>query len=297
MDRMHEIFAMWYIKVAFGVLLTLFAPIQISIIIIAFMIFLDTTTGVACALKQKRFNSKSLRKNLKKVAVYATCLLTIRLVEVGTLASMDTIILSQIMAGFLIGTEAISILENLTILGLPIPTGFINILFKQLPIGALEELISKNQQEKKELGDIEDILYFQIPTIKSGNMRKLLEIKIETWLKVAKDIISYLNELQRPDNELIYYKVSSIIDRGFKDMYEDWAEERIPEECIEGFNKWHESRIQTWLKDVKEICFRIIPIDRKKDELIKKVTILLYKTILDAQKGENEMFYGECEKK
>lgn len=297
MNRIHEIFAMWYIKVVFGALLTLFAPIQTSIIITAIMILLDTITGVSCALKQKRFNSKTLRKNLKKVVIYATCILTIRLVEVGTLASMNTTVLSQVMAGFLIITEATSIIENLTLLGLPIPVSFINILFKQLRIGALEELISKSQQEKKELSDIEDILYFQIPTIKSESMRKLLEIKVGNCLEIAKDIISYLNELQKPDNELIYYKVSSIIDRGFKEMHEDWVEEGISDECIENFSMWHDSRIQIWLKDIKEICFRIMPVDKKKDELIKKLTILLYKTILDVQKGENEIICRECENK
>ena len=149
-------------------------------------------------------------------------------------------------------------------------------------------MINKNQKERKDIGDIEDILYYQVPIIKSDNMRKLLAIKFEIWIRVAKEIIIYLESIKNPDNDLIYYKVLSIIQVGLRDMYSHWNEEGIPEICIKNFNKWHEPRINGWMIDVKEICYRISTPKKKKDELMKKLTILLYKTVIDTQKGEME---------
>lgn len=293
MSRVQDILSIWYIKAIFGFFLSLFAPIQTSVIITFIMILLDTITGIATAIKRKRFNSKHLKKGFKKVVIYSACLLTIRLVEVGVLGNMASKVISQIMAGFLIVTEATSILENLKVLGLPLPITFLNLLFKQ----PLEEIVLRNQKERRELGDIEDILYFLVPTIKADNMRKLMQIKVESSLGIAKDIIAYLDGLEKSDNELIYYKVSSIIEKGFKEMHENWVEEGIPQECIKNFSKWRDSRIQNWMKDVKEICYRIIPADKKKDELLKKLTILLYNTISDVQKGESEIACKGCENK
>lgn len=286
---LQDMFQLWNVKIFLGVILTLFAPVQTSIIIVFIMILLDAITGIWCAMKSKRFNSRTLKKNLKKVVIYSACILTIRLVEVGALTGFETTILTQFMAGFLIITEAISILENLTILGLPIPMGYINVLFKQIRMDALEEIIRESQKEIKGLEDIEDIIYYQVPTIKSENKRKLLKIKFEAWLQVAKEIINYFDRIQDVDNDLIYYKVISIIQVGMDEMQRNWEEGNIPAECVRNFNNWHSFRLHYWLADVKDICYRITSPNKKKDELIKKITILIYQTVLDVQKSESEI--------
>lgn len=289
MNFLEEFYKLWYIKMGFGLILTIIAPVQTSVIIIFIMIILDTITGVACAIKAKRFNSRALRRNIKKVIIYGGSIITVRLVEIGVLQNMDTILFTQIMAGFLIVTEAISVLENLTILGLPLPIDFFNILFKYIRIGGFEDAIVKSQKEKSELKDIEDIIYFQLPTINSNYMKKLLEIKFEIWLQISKDIISYFNNLENPDNDLIYYKILSFVDIGNKEIYKNWDEEEIPILCIDMYKKSYLKRMEEWSISSKEICYKDIPFIKKKEELIKKITILLYQTIIDAQKNEKEI--------
>ena len=283
MESLLKMLELWYYKAVLGTMLILFAPVEVSILTIFVMILLDTITGMACALKMKRFNSRTFKKNFKKLLIYCTCILTIRLVEIGALSKFNIIFLTQFTAGFLIITEAISIFENLVILGLPIPDNFLNILFKQFRIRILDEVLYKNKNP--EMHEIEDILYFQISSIKSGNLRKLLQITFEQYIDIGNKIIGYFNSIKKSDNELIYYKVLSIIKFGFEETENSWREENVPKEVIAKYNEKVKSKTDEWLIEVKEICYRIISPNKKKDELIKKLTILIYRIVFEVQKN------------
>ncbi len=280
---MDKVLSLWHLKVALSIMLSLFAPVQLSIVIVYGMVFLDTITGITCAIIMKRFNSRICRKIFKKLLVYSTCILTIRLVEIGALSSFNTSAFTQFTAGFLIITEAISILENLSVLGLPIPKNFVNILFKQIRIGGLENFIIYNKNS--ELTEIEDILNFQISGIKNNNIRKLLQISFEQYIEIGNQIIKYFNNIKKHDNDLIYYKVLSIIQIGFEEISNNWNEENIPEEVINGFKEKIRPIVDEWINEVKEICYRLISVSKKKEELIKKLTVLVYRIVISAQKN------------
>lgn len=280
---MDKILNVWYLKIALSIMLSLFTPVQVFIFVMFFMVFLDTITGTVCAIKMKRFNSRAFRKNFKKIMIYSTCIITIRLVEIGALSNLNTTALTQITAGFLILTEAISIIENLSILGLPVPNNFLNILFKQIRTGIFGEISLK--KKNTELTEIEDILYYQIPGIKNSNIRKLLQISFEQYIEIGNQIIKYLNTIKKSDNDLIYYKVLSIIQIGFEEINDNFKEENIKTETINEFREKIYPKVVEWLDEVKEICYRLTTPNKKKDELIKKFTILAYRVIIEAQKN------------
>ncbi len=117
-------------------------------------------------------------------------------------------------------------------------------------------------------------------------MRRLLEIKFEVWKNVVIHIDEGLND-KTTGNEVIYYKTMALIENGFKDMEERWIEE-IPQECIDAFKSWHQDRVNQWLNKVREICYSDKSWQDKKKQIIESIIVILYQTIVDAQKGMNE---------
>jgi len=104
-----------------------FGSIELPFVILMILIIIDTATGISRAIKYDRFSSRGFRKLIKKIVLYSTCIVTVRLLEIGVLSLIKTSLLSQITVAFLIITEAISILENLTLLGTPIPAKLIKL--------------------------------------------------------------------------------------------------------------------------------------------------------------------------
>jgi len=86
------------------------------------LILIDTVTGIIIAAKNKEISSKGFFRSPKKCLVYFTMLIVSRLVD----KSLPLKIASPIMDAFLVTTEAVSILENLSKLGYPVPTFLVN---------------------------------------------------------------------------------------------------------------------------------------------------------------------------
>ena len=85
--------------------------------ILASLIFFDTLTGFLAAIKHKNLGSKPFFKFSSKLVCYFSFLVLSRLVH-KVVPSINAPI---IVDGFLTMTEAISILENLSLLGFPVP--------------------------------------------------------------------------------------------------------------------------------------------------------------------------------
>lgn len=86
------------------------------------LILIDTVTGVIIASKNKEVSSRGFFRSPTKCLVYFTMLMVSRLVD----KSLPLKVASPIMDAFLVTTEAVSILENLSKLGYPVPTFLVN---------------------------------------------------------------------------------------------------------------------------------------------------------------------------
>lgn len=289
MDNFKSILELWYIKTIIGGLITIFAPINISFIILVILIIIDTCTGMAQALKFKRFSSSSLRKAVNKIITYGVCIITTRLLEVGILYFFETTLISQLTIGFLIITEAVSTLENLVLIGVPIPKNFVNIIFDNIKILGLKEAFKQSIDEYSEIREIDEIINYQVPTIKNEAVRKLIELNFDSWSRVITFIKRNIDEKRIISDEILYYKVISFIETSAKDMRQKWEDYGISKDCIDKFNKWYELKQKPFLQNVKDICYSQKGLEGKKQDLIDKIMILLYQTILDANKSEAEL--------
>jgi len=267
-----------------GIVKGYFGNIDISYIILFILITIDTLTGLFSAIKYSKFTSRGLLKFIKKVITYSTAILTVRLLELGIVSIIKTSILSEIVITFLEITETVSILENLTMLGVPLPPNLVKILLNHLKLPGLEKIFQIGINKERNISEIEDIMRYQIPTLNNEHVRKLLEIKFEIWKSIVIQINNSFSDNNTKSNEHMYYKVLALIESGYKEMGDRWKDGGISQECIELFKKERQPKIDKWLREVKVICFSQEELTVKKQKLVDSIIIILYKTILDAHR-------------
>lgn len=285
MDEVYKIIDAWYLKLATGVIATMLAPFKVSFFILCVMIFIDTISGSVYAAKIKKFSSRGMRKALKKVLVYYICILVVRLMEIGIASILETDILTIVMISFLIITETASVLENLTLLGAPLPGKLTNFIIEQIKSPAVKDLFSAGINKKEYIGEILEMTQFHLPNLQDDNIRKMLDIKFQEWAQFV-NIIDYQFNSSLDSKEILYYRVSNLIDVTFERINEKWKHEDIPDNCINAFSIWHAPTVKRWMKDIKAVCYSDDDQEKKKTQIIEKVIILLYQTLTDVRKFE-----------
>lgn len=293
MEKFTGMSEAWYEKLIVSFLLGIFAPFRVSLVVLFVLILIDTITGVAYVLKIKSFSSKGFRKGVIKMITYFTSILVVRLCEIGISDLVSTTYLTKIMTSYLVVTETLSILENLARLGAPLPAGLMKFIMKQLDGNRLK-MLGGNGSGEAYVKDLQDIINYQIPNIKSPIMRKILDIKYNEWGLLINLIDTNLDENKYASNELLYYKVKSLSDSTRARIRERWKEEEIPSACINCYGKWIKHRLDEWEDTMWAICKSEVPMEEKKKLLIDKAIISLYKSIVDIQKGDNSFCGQEC---
>ena len=90
------------------------------------LVVIDLITGVAKSMKNEHPSSRGFFRSAIKLCVYFMMILTAKLVD----KHLPYPFASSIMNSFLVVTEGISILENIYLLGYPVPT----VLVKKLKV-------------------------------------------------------------------------------------------------------------------------------------------------------------------
>ncbi|MGE5329772.1 MAG: phage holin family protein [Deltaproteobacteria bacterium] len=288
MNFLKDIGNFWQVKVLTGLFITLFSPVQFSFFVLIILIVIDTLTGTAQACKFKRFSSNGLRKAVNKIVMYSISIITARLLEMGILYFFETFLISQFIIGFLIFTEVISVIENLVLLGVPIPKNFISVLLQNIKMLGLENVIRQSIDDYSESKEIEEIINYQLPAIRNQQMRKLIEIEFEGWSKVILFIKRSVEDEREASDDMVYYKTMAYIETVKKECDEKRKDMNLSKNCIEEFDKWHIQRKELFLQNIKNICYAIKEIKDKKKELVDRIMILIYQTVLDAHKSESQ---------
>lgn len=290
---MHELIRLedvWYVKVIFAVLTTLFSPFEISLAVLCSMIVIDTIAGSIYAFKIKKFNSRGFRKGLSKILIYFLCIMVVRLLEIGITPIFSTTHITEFITGYLTLTECFSILENLTLLGAPLPPGIAKIIINNIKSDAFKNVVYQGADRKNYKEEMLDMINYSIPNIKGEKMKSVLEVKLNEWIKFI-DILD--REMFKADNyskDLLLCKILVLIEATANKTCEGWDIEVMPDNYHEGLMKMHKPRVDEYMMQIKTICDSDETIDKKKNEIIEKTIILLYKTMTDIQKLESDNY-------
>jgi toxin secretion/phage lysis holin len=281
-----KIFNMWQIKLIMGSIFTIFAPFKVTLWVLLTFIIIDTITGCCNAIRTRKFSSKRFQKGVRKVVTYSTTIIVVRLLEIGIAPLIETTLITRLIATFLVLTEAISILENLTLCGVPLPPEVLRLILGSLNFQEFYEIFGKGFDKQKYIMEIDEIIQYQVPIVKSMCTQKLLAVKFEEW-KNAVNVIDEQLTVNPPDsNELLFYRISSLINSTNNMINDKWVEEGISKECIDNFNRYHSKRVEDWINDIEIICYKSDSIDYKRKAIIEKTITILYQTVIDVQKGE-----------
>ncbi|HEY8889239.1 MAG TPA: phage holin family protein [Clostridium sp.] len=286
MDKNDTLLKLYGIFGMLGFFTQIFMGMETSYIILLVLIILDTFTGVAASIKYKRFSSTGLRKCIRKIITYAVSVITVRLLELILNPIVTTTMLSKIIIIFLAITESVSILGNLTLLGVPFPTNFLPLLIKTLKIPLLKNMLEESRDKEKELSDIQYIINSQITNLEDIYMKIFLKIRYDACKSII-DQIMLIDETNDNINnsDILYCKVITFVELALKKSNKLYAEDTIPTNYIESFSKNDNNTIFELLANLKIICYSNKNIKEKKDQIIDVIIILLYQTIIDSQKS------------
>lgn len=273
-------------KLLISAIISVFSPFKVELIILCVMILIDTITGGAYALRTKKFCSNGLRRGFKKIVFYSLCIVVIRLLEIGIASLVSTNLLTNIVIGFLITTESISALENLTLLGVPLPSGLTTFIIGQIKSPPLKELVLSGLSKHEYIDEIKDMLDFNLPNIKDDSYKRLLEIKFNEWAQLVNYIDNEFLNIYTENKEILFFRISTLINATITRIQDKWRTENIPTEYIDSFNDWHTPNVTKWIAGVKQICTGDDEMEKKKTQIIEKLIVALYRTITDIKKAE-----------
>ncbi|QCX34187.1 phage holin family protein [Caloramator sp. E03] len=286
MEYVLRVFEMWKIKLIIGSFIMIFSPFKVSIVILFVLIIIDTITACSYAIRIRKFTSRRFQKAVKKIVVYFTTVFVVRLLEVGVATLIQTNIATRLILSFLILTEAISILENLTLLGLPIPNVVLKLMLGSLNLDKFDDIFGKEFTNKTYNKEIDDIIQYQLAFINDETMRKLLKIEFEEWKNVLNLIDVQITDYNSENQDLLFYRISSLIDVTKKSMLDKWTDEDIKQDIINKYKNCHDKIIQTLIETIKMICYSNESIEKKKKIITENIMTFLYKIITDVQKEE-----------
>lgn len=284
MNRTMYIIEVFCLSGVVGVMFRLLGNIELPYIILLMLVVLDTVTGVAVALKHRRFSSEGLGKLIKKVITYTVSIITIRLLEIGILPFVETTWLSQMLVAFLEIKEAISTLENLTLLGVPIPANFTSLLLNHLKIPAVSKALRLEINNEKDLSEIDEIIQYQLPLFENNHIRRMLEINFKAWKKIIMQINHMFDNQTQVSNELMHYKILALIELELTEAEKQWSDEKIPKEYINKFHRCHQAKLGKLFRAIERACFSQQSTRDKKEQVVDSIITSLYQTVLDGRK-------------
>jgi toxin secretion/phage lysis holin len=283
MDKNYILLKSYGAILILGLLSEIFIGMYTSVIIILVFIILDTITGIAAALKYKIFSSAGLRKFIRKVVTYALCMITVRLLEVILNPIIVTTMLSKTIIAYLAMTESVSILENLAMLGVPLPPNILIILIKNLNIPIINTMMENSKNMEKEFSDIDYIVKSQIDNLTDIYMIYYLEIRYDACKSIIRKIMRI--DENNKNSDILLYKVVSFAELAFNNVNKEYAEKNIPTNYIEYFSVNNQSTIVVLLKKLNITCCSEKTTREKKDEIIEEIIIIIYQSIIFSRKS------------
>ncbi|WP_163195864.1 phage holin family protein [Clostridium thermarum] len=286
MIEMYKSFNTLSVKLVISTVVSIFSPFKAELIILGIMIIMDTITGSIYAIRTRKFCSAGLRRGFKKILFYSLCIIVIRLLEIGIISLITTNLLTNLIISFLIINEAISSLENLTLLGVPLPFGLTNFIIKQIKNETVKELVLSGMNKHEYIYEINDMLNFNLPNIKDSNYKSMLEIKFNEWAQLLDYFDAQFKNIYSENNEILYFRVSTLINATIARIRDKWRAEGIPDSHINFFNEWHDPRVVKLRSNINEICTSDFDMEKKKSLIIEKFITALYQTLIDIQKAD-----------
>lgn len=261
-----------------------FADLQTPYIVLIALILIDTIFGTAKGKKYHSFSLKRFSIILFKLITYTASVLTVRLLEIGIASLYETSLLSQLILVYLILAEVTSILENLILLGVPIPSNFVPILLSQIKILGVHNLKNTSSEHFKQKSEIKDIIKLKIPEIKDGQLQKALLIYFNFWEKILIDIDNLFKEDENVES--IYFKLTLLVHLSINEINIQWLKEEIPSQYIMAFNEKNKTITIDLCNKIEKIFHSQNSMNSKQEQIKYLILVSIYQIYDIAKKAK-----------
>lgn len=273
----------------------LLSPFKSSLMILLILIIMDTACGVFYAAKMKGLSSIGFRRGITKIALYFASILTLRMTEIGISSIVETTFPTLLIICYFIITEAISILENLTLLGVPLPGKITSIIAGSIKNETLKTLLFEGLNKNKYKKELANLINYQILGFKSKMVKKLIKAISEEWVPAVNILEIELSKADMENNDLLFYRVTSVIKITNTIINEKWSKTTPLKKCAQSLSKLYISAFLEYTDSINTICYKSEPLEKKKKQIIECIIVALYKTIEYIQKKETDLLKGKCD--
>ncbi len=237
-------------KAIVGIIGVSLVPNQGVLCAAALVFSIDFLLGISLALKMGRFSSAGLRRGFVKLALYA---LLICAVSVPENEFFGTSYATRAVTGLIVLTELISILENMTLLGLPVP--FSRQLMKMVADKARLYGLSPSTATidgSPVLIDLMDLLNERIPTLLHSELRVPMKIYVRVWINFAASLkVDYM--AGSPD--IMFERVNQQIDLAVTRAVTTFREQGVPEKHVRVFlDTWNADLLARLKAQLAQVC-------------------------------------------
>lgn len=210
-------------KLGFALLFGVLAPHSLAIHGLALVFLLDFICGVWAAKKTRTLSSTGMRRGVAKLLIYFIFIDAVALAEHSIL---QTTICTNTAIGILCATEVLSIIENLVVLGLPIPYAskiLAMVSNKAANYGIKLDIDSNSSMASSR--DIITIIEVTIPAIVDRPTQRCMRVFCSNWYQ-------WMRSLDGPmfsgSHDLVWERLRHSMDRTLIEIRSFMTKESVP---------------------------------------------------------------------
>ncbi len=176
-----QLFQGLWVKLSLGALLALFVPHHDALLAVALLCGIDFICGFSAAVRMRTVSSGKMRKGIVKLILYAVLLVVVVVTEQKLLDDITQHMITTAVLALLGITEALSIIENLILLGLPAPFGKTVLRFLSRKGKDFGLDIDGGVSEASVAADVLLMLKGHIPRLRSEPLRESMRVYYTHW--------------------------------------------------------------------------------------------------------------------
>ena len=210
-------------KLGFGLILLALAPHALALQGLAMLVAIDFICGVWAAKRSRTLSSLGMRRGIAKMLIYFIFINAVALAERSVL---NTNVCTMTAIGILSATEVLSIVENLVILGLPIP--YAAKILSLVGNKAAMYGIKLDLDDPSLMASAKDVLTLidtVIPEIEDPLVQTCLETFASQWYQFMRSLEP---TMFTGSHDLMWERLKHAMDRTLVDIHSELTKNSVP---------------------------------------------------------------------
>lgn len=215
---------------------------QHQMLLVLFVLYVaDFACGFAVALRLEAVSPTAMRRGVAKGLLYLVFVTTVAVAEQ---AISDTSVATATAIGLLIFTEALSIIENLVNLGLPLPFAqrVMRALASKAKLLGIDLNLDHTTNSTGYINDLMSMIRVHIPRLVNPQLRAVMRVYYLNWLDLLRTIDAAVVDTK---SELAWERLKASMDETLANAYESALQEGVDKRLAHAyFHEWNADNVR-----------------------------------------------------